>query len=542
MSRESNIVVFEDTLKHCYGNEDLKKAIDYSTANQQIVCESLESTPRKFDDRAVVKVTRNRTFEAAESYKNKRVAVLNFASHTNPGGGVKKGSNAQEESLCRCSTLYPILRAAEDDFHRKHRKMIRLDMLDSLYNDDCIYTPDVVVFKTDTRRPRLLDESEWYMTDVITCAAPNLRRDPSNKINPHSGKRAANISDEELFNLHRQRIAQIFQLAKNSGAEVLVLGAFGCGAFKNPPEIVARAFREVTEEFIYDFKVIEFAIYGSRRHENYDVFREALGDLSDSGSDMKEILKDFKSGKISLEECEKHIKADNVLEFNEIARFDSSRSLRTGFPEAVYAESKSYDDLLLIIKNYFENSRENLIVTRLSDERFKLLAEDLKYLMDEGVVFDYNRPAEILVLRTKPKTSNPIAKVGIITAGTSDINVAEEAKVIVEEGGCEAITSYDVGVAGIHRLFPEIANMIKEDVKVIIACAGMEGALPTVVAGLVDIPIVAVPTSVGYGVGEGGFVALNSMLQSCAPGIAVVNIDNGFGAAIYALTIIKSFL
>jgi NCAIR mutase (PurE)-related proteins len=128
-----------------------------------------------------------------------------------------------------------------------------------------------------------------------------------------------------------------------------------------------------------------------------------------------------------------------------------------------------------------------------------------------------------------------------MTAGTSDINVAEEAKVIVEEGGYEVFTAYDVGVAGIHRLFPVIADMIKEDVKVLIVCAGMEGALPTVLAGLVDIPIIGVPTSVGYGVGEGGFVALNSMLQSCAPGIAVVNIDNGFGAAIFALTIIRCF-
>ena len=114
------------------------------------------------------------------------------------------------------------------------------------------------------------------------------------------------------------------------------------------------------------------------------------------------------------------------------------------------------------------------------------------------------------------------------------------AKVIVEEGGCEAITSYDIGVAGIHRLFPQIAYMVKEGVKVLIVVAGMEGALPSVVAGLVDIPVIAVPTSVGYGVGEGGRVALDSMLQSCAPGIAVVNIDNGFGAAVFALTIVKN--
>jgi phosphoribosylcarboxyaminoimidazole (NCAIR) mutase len=119
-------------------------------------------------------------------------------------------------------------------------------------------------------------------------------------------------------------------------------------------------------------------------------------------------------------------------------------------------------------------------------------------------------------------------------------NIAEEARVIVEEGGCEAITSYDIGVAGIHRLFPQIAHMTLEGVRAFIVCAGMEGALPSVVAGLVDVPVIAVPTSVGYGVGEGGRVALDAMLQSCAPGIAVVNIDNGFGAGVFALTIVNS--
>ena len=155
------------------------------------------------------------------------------------------------------------------------------------------------------------------------------------------------------------------------------------------------------------------------------------------------------------------------------------------------------------------------------------------------LIFDYNKKGQILVIRVNKSKSKPISKIGIITAGTSDINIAEEAKVIVEEGGCEAITSYDIGVAGIHRLFPQIAYMVKEGVEVLIVCAGMEGALPSVVAGLVDIPVIAVPTSVGYGVGEGGRVALDSMLQSCAPGIAVVNIDNGFGAAVFALTIVK---
>lgn len=256
---------------------------------------------------------------------------------------------------------------------------------------------------------------------------------------------------------------------------------------------------------------------------------------------MREILESLLEGKINIEECENLLKADNILEFDEIAKMDISRTARTGFPEAIFSPSKNYDDLILIIKNYFKNSDESLIITKLEFSRFKKIDVDLSYLKDKGFIFNYNKKAEILVIKSnKNSTKKILGKIGIITAGTSDINIAEEAKVTIEEGNCEVITSYDVGVAGIHRLFPQIAYMIEEGVKAIIVCAGMEGALPSVVAGLVDVPVIGVPTSVGYGVGEGGFAALNAMLQSCAPGIAVVNIDNGFGAGVFALTIVKN--
>lgn len=254
---------------------------------------------------------------------------------------------------------------------------------------------------------------------------------------------------------------------------------------------------------------------------------------------MREILEKLINEEIDLETAENFIKSQTILELDDVAKLDNNRQNRTGFPEAVFAPSKDYEDLVLIIKKYFDSENpQNLIITKLSHERYEKLLKDLDYL--EDLIFDYNKKGQVLVIKVNENKSEPIAKIGIITAGTSDINIAEEAKVIVEEGGCEAITSYDIGVAGIHRLFPQIAHMIKEGVKVFIVCAGMEGALPSVVAGLVDIPVIAVPTSVGYGVGEGGRVALDSMLQSCAPGIAVVNIDNGFGAAVFALTIVKS--
>ncbi|MBQ6099765.1 MAG: nickel pincer cofactor biosynthesis protein LarB [Methanobrevibacter sp.] len=252
---------------------------------------------------------------------------------------------------------------------------------------------------------------------------------------------------------------------------------------------------------------------------------------------MKEILERLVSGELNIDEAETLLKADSILEFDEIAKFDNKRCERTGFPEAIFSPSKDYEDLLVIVKKYLENNDEDLIITKLSQKRYEKILADFG---ENSLIFDYNKRAQILVIRKEEKIKEKIAKVGIITAGTSDINIAEEAKVIVEEGGCEAITSYDIGVAGIHRLFPQIAHMVKEGVRVFIVCAGMEGALPSVVAGLVDVPVIGVPTSVGYGVGEGGRVALDAMLQSCAPGIAVVNIDNGFGAGVFALTIVNS--
>lgn len=277
---------------------------------------------------------------------------------------------------------------------------------------------------------------------------------------------------------------------------------------------------------------------------------------------MRKILEKLLNGEIDIETCENLLKANTILELDGIAKFDNNRKIRTGFPEAILAQGKDYNDLLAIIKGYFDNKKKNdfnnsIIITRLDNDKYDKLKVDLAYL-NEKFDFEYNYKAKILIISNKiinnetngdeinNESDNDFdsnensKKIGIITAGTSDIPVAEEAKVIVEQGGCKAITSYDVGVAGIHRLFPQIAKMIEEGVCVIIVCAGMEGALPSVVAGLVDVPIIGVPTSVGYGIGGKGKAALYAMLQSCAPGLAVVNIDNGFGAGVFALTIAKN--
>lgn len=251
---------------------------------------------------------------------------------------------------------------------------------------------------------------------------------------------------------------------------------------------------------------------------------------------MREILQKLIKGEITAETAEKMLKPMQIIELEDFAKIDSCREIRTGVPEAVFAEGKDDDEIVKIVTRCTDKG--NIMVTRLESDRFELIKDELKPLVDKGFEVDYNRKARILVV--KDHEVEKIGKIGIITAGTSDIPVAEEARVVAEESGCEVLKSYDVGVAGIHRLFTQVREMMEAEVEVIIVVAGMEGALPSVVAGLVDIPIVGLPTSVGYGVGEGGFTALYAMLQSCAPGIAVVNIDNGFGAAVFASTIIKS--
>lgn len=224
-----------------------------------------------------VTVTPQRTFEAAQDllirYPGSRTAVLNFASATNPGGGVTRGSSAQEEALCRCSTLYPCLTTTELDkgYYQYHRKQ-----QDVRYTDACIYVPDIKIIKTDTDVPQRLPENKWQAVDVICCAAPNLRERPYNKMNPGQGK-AIRVTPEELLGLHRRRAYKILSVAAANNVDCLVLGAFGCGAFKNDPNIVAQAYRDILPEFDGYFREIRFAVYcPPHDRTNFDVFRHVL--------------------------------------------------------------------------------------------------------------------------------------------------------------------------------------------------------------------------------------------------------------------------
>ncbi len=281
MGRNQNMEIFEDTKLHCMFHAGLKEAINNSNDNQRIIREQelLEASVPMYKEAAKIIVSKKRTYEAAAAYKDQNVCVLNFASASNPGGGVIYGTDAQEESLCRCSTLFFNLDTEKmwKGFYNRHRKQ-----KNPVHNDDIIYTPDVKVFKTDTTVPRFMLEEDWFNVDVITCAAPNLRDKPSHFYNLGDGDKKADISNEELLRVHEQRFRRILQVASLNGNDVVVLGAFGCGNFKNPPKIVAEAAKKVVKEFAHHFKTIEFAVYcSSDDSSNYRVFEQMFHSRND---------------------------------------------------------------------------------------------------------------------------------------------------------------------------------------------------------------------------------------------------------------------
>jgi len=275
VGREENVEVFKDTERLCNEHVALKEAIKSSITEQKLIKQDVKLQVEKqvYTEPAKVIVSKKRSYEAAEAYKGQKVGVHNFASATNPGGGVTRGSSAQEECLCRCSNLYFCLNTPEmwDGFYRPHRKE-----RNSLHNDDIIYTPDVVVFKSDTSHPELMPENKWYKVNVLTCAAPNLRPKPSNDYNPDDGI-AVKITDKELLALQEKRLGKVLDVAVMEGNEVVILGAFGCGAFDNNPDIVARAAANVVKEYRFAFKTIEFAVYCSAWDKrNFETFERVM--------------------------------------------------------------------------------------------------------------------------------------------------------------------------------------------------------------------------------------------------------------------------
>ena len=243
-------------------------------------------------------------------------------------------------------------------------------------------------------------------------------------------------------------------------------------------------------------------------------------------SDVHTLLSEFKQGKMSDSGLLEKLQELNVTDLG-FAKLDHNRSLRQGFPEVVYCEGKSLRQAREILR-VLAARHDNILGTRASRELYDLVREDLPDVV-------YHEEARLLVLERSPLPKDETHVVAVVAAGTSDFPVAEEAALTTELMGNRVTRVYDVGVAGIHRLLGKLDIIRKANVVVVVA--GMEGALASVVGGLVDKTIIAVPTSVGYGANFHGLAALLGMLNSCSAGVAVVNIDNGFGAGRLASTI-----
>jgi NCAIR mutase (PurE)-related protein len=235
------------------------------------------------------------------------------------------------------------------------------------------------------------------------------------------------------------------------------------------------------------------------------------------------LLKNVRSGNTSVEQALTRLKS---LPFEDLGftRIDHHRSLRKGFPEVIWGEGKTVPQMITILKQ-LKSKGQNVLITRLDQKKARAIQK----------VFPkshYHPRSRVLTYLTHPVRISGRGTILVITAGTTDIPVAEEAVITAELMGNRVETLFDAGVAGIHRLLSEKKKL--DSARVLIVVAGMEGALPSVVGGLVDRPVIAVPTSVGYGASFGGITALLAMLNSCASGVAVVNIDNGFGAGYIA--------
>jgi len=246
-----------------------------------------------------------------------------------------------------------------------------------------------------------------------------------------------------------------------------------------------------------------------------------------SPDELKKLLGNVKQGKINVEDALNELKD---MPFKNLAHtvVDSHRELRTGYPEVIFCAGKTVEQVTHIVE-YMMTSDNNILATRATEEMY----DAVKKICQEA---KYNALARTITIKRKDYVI-PKTYIAVVTAGTSDIPVAEEAAVTAELFGNKVERIFDVGVAGIHRLHGNLD--IISGARIIIVIAGMEGALPSVIGGLVDKPIVAVPTSVGYGANFQGLSALLGMLTSCASGVTVVNIDNGFGAGYYASMINK---
>ncbi|MBN2027344.1 MAG: nickel pincer cofactor biosynthesis protein LarB [Actinobacteria bacterium] len=238
--------------------------------------------------------------------------------------------------------------------------------------------------------------------------------------------------------------------------------------------------------------------------------------------ELAEILEKVRQGEMDTGEALSRIAMEPVTDLG-FAMLDHHRELRKGLPEVVYCEGKHRDTIRPIVETLLEKNRGNILLTRACDEVY----EEVRAAFPEA---EYHRQARYILIRREEKEL--VGKIVVVTAGTADIPVAEEAAVVAELTGNAVERLYDVGVSGMHRVMSRADVFLEANV--IVVAAGMEGALPSIVGGMVECPVIAVPTSIGYGANLGGMAALLGMLNSCALGVAVMNIDNGFGAGYFA--------
>ena len=247
---------------------------------------------------------------------------------------------------------------------------------------------------------------------------------------------------------------------------------------------------------------------------------------------IEQIFQSLQKGKISPSKAKKLLSLYSIEKIGNIAQIDTGRKNRKGIPEIILGERKQLLDLKKIIKKTLSKNNE-VVISRIKKKDYSKILEfskKNKYKIKKGK----NTTALLIYKKNIKKTGG---KVGIIAAGTSDIGVGEEARLVCESMNCDCLCSYDVGIAGLHRIFPVLKQFVESEVGAIIVVAGMEGALASIVSSIADVPVIGVPTSVGYGYGEKGVAALASMLQSCSLGLTVVNIDNGVGAGAAAANI-----
>lgn len=266
---------FDDTVRLSHSDERLRQHMERSVSTQRVYIGEYGFPQKHNRHKGQVVVSRKRTFEAAAAYKGKRTAVLNFASPFAPGGSGHKATLTQEECLCRESTLYSCLSDEQcmETFYSRHSHD------DRMYNADMIYTPAVTVFKTCDKVPVLMPKQDWFDVDVITMAAPDISLMYSKP------------SDDMLLGVFEERFIQIMSAASDFGAEVLILGAFGCGMFGNDPAVVATAAARALEKMRDRFDTVEFAVYEGRKKTCFRTFRLALDRYLavDIGKDEKEV-------------------------------------------------------------------------------------------------------------------------------------------------------------------------------------------------------------------------------------------------------------